>query len=123
QIAAELPEWGDSRASVMEISHRSAAFVALAEEAERDVRDLLAVPANYRVLFLPGGATQHFAQLPMNLAAPDRVADYILSGHWSEKAHAQARYHAAARVAASSSATGFRATPPPAGWQLDPSAA
>lgn len=123
RIATELPEWGDTGASVMEISHRSAAFIALAEEAERDLRDLLAVPAHYRVLFLPGGATQHFAQVPMNFAAPGQAADYVLSGYWSEKAFAQARYHAAARIAATSSAAGFAGVPARADWQLDPSAA
>ncbi len=123
RIGEELPEWGDTGASVMEISHRSAAFIALAEEAERDLRDLLAVPPNYRVLFLPGGATQHFAQLPMNLAAPGQAADYVLSGHWGEKAFAQARHHCTARVAASSAEAGFVRVPPRSEWQLDASAA
>jgi phosphoserine aminotransferase len=123
RIAEELPEWGDTGASVMEISHRSAAFIALAEEAEHDLRDLLAVPAEYRVLFLPGGATQHFAQLPMNLAAPGQAADYLLSGHWGEKAFAQARHYCAARIAASSAETNFVRTPRPDEWQFDGSAA
>lgn len=123
QIQDELLEWCDARASVMEISHRGAAFVALAEESERDLRELLSIPAGYQVLFLPGGATQHFAQLPMNFAKPGQGADYVLSGYWSEKAFAQAHASAAPHVAASSAESGFVRVPPTAQWQLDPSAA
>ncbi len=123
RIQDELLEWRDARASVMEISHRGAAFVAVAEESERDLRDLLSIPDSYKVLFLPAGATQHFAQLPMNFAKPGQSADYILSGYWSEKAFAQAHASATSRVAASSAESGFVRTPPRAQWQLDPSAA
>src|SRR3954466_2010294 len=66
QARAELLEWDGARASVMEISHRGKDFVALAEQSERDIRELLAIPSGYKVLFLQGGATQHFAQIPMN---------------------------------------------------------
>src|SRR5690606_30025488 len=83
---AELLEWGGAGASVMEVSHRGREFMALAEASERDLRDLLAIPANYRVLFLQGGATQHFAQIPMNFARRDGVADYVVTGAWGEKA-------------------------------------
>ena len=73
QAREELLEWRGERASVMEISHRGKAFVGCTEEAEQDLRDLLDVPQDYAVLFLQGGATQHFAQIPMNLAAPGRA--------------------------------------------------
>src|SRR4029077_17071218 len=86
QAQAELLEWNGARASVMEISHRSKEFVALASESEKDLRELMSIPPNYKVLFLQGGATQHFAQIPMNFAAPDRTADYVVTGDWSEKA-------------------------------------
>ena len=72
---AELLEWGSARASVMEISHRGKDFIALAQKSEQNLRTLLQIPQNYKVLFLQGGATQHFAQIPMNFARRDRVAD------------------------------------------------
>ena len=75
QAQAELLEWSGARASVMEISHRGKDFIALAEQAEQDLRDLLAVPSNYKVLFLQGGATQHFAQIPLNFARRDQAVD------------------------------------------------
>lgn len=122
QAQAELLEWGGARASVMEISHRGKEFIALAEEAERDLRDLLAIPSNYKVLFLQGGATQHFAQIPMNFAR-GRAVDYVLTGDWSEKAAKEARPIADVRIAATSSATNYDRVPPRAGWDLDANAA
>ncbi|MGA8278548.1 MAG: 3-phosphoserine/phosphohydroxythreonine transaminase [Rhodanobacteraceae bacterium] len=123
QAQAELLQYDGAHASVMEISHRSKEFIALAEESERDLRDLLDIPANYRVLFLQGGATQHFAQIPMNLARPDQVADYLLTGYWGEKALAEARPYVGARVAASSSSRHYRAIPAASDWDLDAQAA
>lgn len=123
QAQQELLEWGSARASVMEISHRGAAFMAMAAEAEQDLRDLLAIPANYRVLFMQGGATQHFAQIPMNLARQEQSADYVISGAWGEKARAEAAPHVRARICASSAAGGFRDVPATADWKLDPQAA
>jgi phosphoserine aminotransferase len=120
QAQEELLEWGGERASVMEVSHRGAAFVAAAEEAERDLRDLLAVPANYKVLFLQGGATQHFAQIPMNIASPERAADYIVTGAWGQKAVSEGKPYVKARVAASSEAVNFTAIPARSEWQLAP---
>lgn len=120
---AELMEWGDARASVMEVSHRGKAFMDMAARAEADLRELLAIPADYKVLFLQGGATQHFAQVPMNLAADGQRADYIVNGHWGEKAAAEGAYFAATHVAASSKGNGYRSIPVRADWDLDPSAA
>jgi phosphoserine aminotransferase len=120
---AELLEWGDARASVMEVSHRGKAFVALAEEAERDLRDLLGIPAGYKVLFLQGGATQHFAQIPMNFARRDQTVDYVLTGDWSEKAANEARPLANVRIAASSAATNHDRIPARGDWDPDPAAA
>ena len=79
QAQAELLEWGDEAASVMEISHRSKPYMAMAEQSRQDLRDLLAIPDSHEVLFLQGGATQHFAQIPMNLARPGQTADYIVT--------------------------------------------
>jgi phosphoserine aminotransferase len=87
QIAqAEQLDWHGVGASVMEISHRDKKFIDVAEAAERDLRDLMKVPAGYKVLFLQGGATQQFAQIPMNLAAPEQTCDYVVTGAWGQKA-------------------------------------
>ncbi|MEO8459926.1 MAG: 3-phosphoserine/phosphohydroxythreonine transaminase [Dokdonella sp.] len=123
QAQAELLEWGKVGASVMEISHRSKDFIALAEESERDLRDLLAIPDNYKVLFLQGGATQHFAQIPMNFARRDQAADYVITGAWGEKAFNEAKPCANARIAASSLDSNYTDIPPRAEWQIDASAA
>ena len=123
QAQAEMLEWGKARASVMEVSHRGKEFVACAEEAERDLRELLDVPANYKVLFLQGGATQHFAQIPMNLARRDQRADYVLTGDWSEKALKEAKPLVRAHVAASAADTNYDRVPVRASWDLDPQSA
>ncbi len=123
QAQQEMLEWGGERASVMEISHRGKAFESMAAQAERDLRDLLAVPDNYRVLFLQGGATQHFAQIPMNLARPDQAADYIVTGAWGQKAVAEAKSLCRVNVAATSEAGNFTSIPPRAEWKLSQDAA
>ena len=120
---AELLEWGNARASVMEISHRGKDFIALAQKSECDLRTLLQIPQNYKVLFLQGGATQHFAQIPMNFARCDQAADYVVTGHWGEKAAKEAKTLAQVRIAASGEQGNFTSIPPRASWQLDASAA
>ena len=122
QAQSELLEWGGARASVMEISHRGKDFIALAEEAERDLRELMAIPANYKVLFQQGGATQHFAQIPLNFAR-GQIVDYVLTGDWSEKAAKEAKPLANVRIAATSAATNYDRIPPRAEWDLDANAA
>jgi phosphoserine aminotransferase len=123
QAQAEMLEWGGAHASVMEISHRGKDFIAMAEEAERDLRDLLAVPARYKVLFLQGGATQHFAQIPMNFATREQTVDYVLTGDWSEKAAGEAKPLARVNIAASSAATNYDRIPARSDWSLTPGAA
>ncbi|MEO5622181.1 MAG: 3-phosphoserine/phosphohydroxythreonine transaminase [Dokdonella sp.] len=123
QAQAELLEWNGARASVMEVSHRGKDFIALAEESERDLRELLSIPPNYKVLFLQGGASQHFAQIPMNFARIDQSVDYVLTGDWSEKAASAAKSLAQLRIAATSAATNFDRIPPREGWDLDSHAA
>ncbi|HET7931300.1 MAG TPA: 3-phosphoserine/phosphohydroxythreonine transaminase [Rhodanobacteraceae bacterium] len=120
---AELLEWNGARASVMEVSHRGKAFMEMAARVEADLRELLAIPANYKVLFLQGGATQHFAQVPMNLCGEGQRADYVVNGHWGEKAAAEGAFYSDARIAASSRAEGYRSIPARARWDLDPRAA
>ena len=120
---AELLEWNGQSASVMEISHRDKAFVALTERIESDLRRLLEVPEDYAVLFLQGGATQQFALIPQNFAAPDATADYLLTGHWGQKALAEAQPYVRTHIVASDEANKFRTLPDPATWQLTPDAA
>ncbi len=119
----ELLDWQGSGASVMEQSHRGKRFIDMAARAEADLRTLLAVPADYAVLFLQGGATQQFAQIPMNLAAEGDRADYIDSGHWSTKAINEAAPYVQVNVAASARADDYRRVPPRGDWRLDPHAA
>ncbi len=109
--------------SVMEMSHRSADYIAIAEEAERDLRELLKVPANYKVLFLQGGASLQFAQIPMNLLRGHSSADYINTGMWSAKAIAEAKKYCDVNVVASDEANKFRGVPAIDTWRLNPKAA
>jgi phosphoserine aminotransferase len=95
----ELLDWHESGMSVMEISHRSKAFTQVAGEAEADLRDLLSIPNNYKVLFLQGGASAQFSFVPMNLAAPQSTADYVNTGHWSQKAIAEAGRYCRVHIA------------------------
>jgi phosphoserine aminotransferase len=104
QAREELLDWRGTGMSVMEMSHRGKAFVTIAEQAEADLRELLAVPASYKVLFLQGGATAQFAAVPMNLVAADGRADYVNTGQWSKKAIAEARRHCKVNVAADAGA-------------------
>ena len=87
QAQAEMTDWKASGMSVMEVSHRSKAFIAVAQEAEADLRELLPIPANYKVLFLQGGATGMFSAIPMNLATADSTVDYVNTGRLVEEGH------------------------------------
>ncbi|HUY83952.1 MAG TPA: aminotransferase class V-fold PLP-dependent enzyme, partial [Steroidobacteraceae bacterium] len=109
RIRDELLDWRGDGTSVMEISHRSKAFMRVAEEAEQDLRELLAIPAGYEVLFMQGGASAQFALVPMNLAAADATVDYLNTGHWSTKAIAEGRRYARVHVAADVGAPYLRA--------------
>jgi phosphoserine aminotransferase len=122
QARDELLEWKGG-ASVMELSHRSRAFIAVAEQAEADLRELLAVPPNYRVLFMQGGATAQFALVPMNLAAPGAAADYVNTGHWSARAIQEARRFVAVNVAADEAASAYTTVPDAGALKPRPGAA
>ena len=123
QAQEEMLEWRGARASVMEISHRDKAFIELAETAEASLRDIMAIPANYKVLFLQGGATAQFALLPMNFAAPEQAADYVITGAWGEKAFKEAKTLCSARTAASSGESNFTTVPDVSTWALSDNAA
>jgi len=120
---AELLDWQGKGLSVMEMSHRSDEYVAIAEKAEQDLRDLLSVPSDYKVLFMQGGASQQFAQIPLNLLPEDGVADYVETGIWSKKAIEEARRFGTVNVAASAKAYDFFAIPGQNDWQLSKDAA
>ncbi|HTQ36758.1 MAG TPA: 3-phosphoserine/phosphohydroxythreonine transaminase [Steroidobacteraceae bacterium] len=123
QVQAELPDWQGSGMSVMEISHRSKAFIRVAEQAESDLRELLAVPSGYHVLFLQGGATGQFAAIALNLAAPESTVDYLNTGSWSKKAIGEAqRYCARVNVAADAGGA-YNSVPEEASWRRSPDAA
>ncbi len=122
QARDELLEWQGGM-SVMEVSHRSKGFVAVAEQAESDLRDLLAIPPNYRVLFMQGGATAQFAAVPLNLASAGAPADYLNTGHWSQRTIAEAQRFVTVRVAANESASNYSTVPDQASLTLSPDAA
>jgi phosphoserine aminotransferase len=107
----EMLDWHGSGMSVMEMSHRGKEFISIYEEAEHDLRELLAVPANYKILFLQGGATLQFAQIPMNLLAGKGKADYVLTGEWSKKAIKEAKQYCDVHIAASSEDRNFTYAP------------
>ncbi len=119
----ELLDWNGSGASVMEQSHRGKRFIAMAAKVEADLRELMGIPPDYAVLFEQGGATQHFAQIPMNLAGEGDSADYIVTGHWSEKAASEASTYVRVNVAATSKADNYLRMPARDTWKLDPAAA
>jgi phosphoserine aminotransferase len=115
----ELLDYQGLGMSVMEISHRSAAFDKLANNTETCLRRLLSISDDYAVLFLAGGATTQFAQLPLNLASPDRTGAYIVDGSWSKKAFGTAQRLGLAHLAASSEDTGFKSIPGAHEWNLE----
>ena len=117
----EMLDWQGSGMSVMEMSHRGKEFVGIAAEAERDLRELLGIPAGYKVLFLQGGATLQFAQVPMNLLHGKGKADYVVTGEWSKKAIKEAGNFCDAAVAATSEDRKF--TYAPKQWNVRPDAA
>ena len=122
QLRDEMLDWHGHGMSVMEMSHRGKAFVGIAQQAEADLRELLAVPANYKVLFLQGGATAQVAAIPLNLTRPDAVADYVNTGAWSKKAIGEAKRYCRVNVAADAGGS-YASIPPPADWKLTAGAA
>lgn len=123
QAADEMLDWHGRGVSVMEMSHRGRDFIAIAERAEADLRELLAIPGNYRVLFLQGGASLQFGMVPMNLLRGRAAADYVNTGHWSAKAIAEAGRFCRVNVAVSSESTGFDRVPPLSEWRCASDAA
>lgn len=123
QSSGEMTDWQGTGMSVMEVSHRSKAFVAVAEQAEADLRELMRIPGNYRVLFLQGGATGQFAAIPLNLTAPDSVVDFINTGAWSKKAIVEAKKYCQVNVVADEAASSYSTVPAAGSLRLTPGAA
>jgi len=123
RVREDIPDWNNTGSSVMEISHRSKEFVAVAAKAEQDLRDLLGVPDNYSVLFTQGGATLQFAMVPLNLSAEGQTVDYVQTGAWSKKAIGEARLFCAVNVVADSADENFTYVPPQDTWRRSEDAA
>jgi phosphoserine aminotransferase len=119
----ELLDWGGSGMSVMEMSHRGAEFLSIAQQAERTLRQLLVIPDNYKVLFLQGGASLQFAAVPLNLLGPGGCADYVDTGYWSKKAIAEGRRFSNLQVAASGEGVNYTAIPQQREWRVRDEAA
>ncbi len=123
QAQEELLDWHGSGMSVMEMSHRGSAFSEISAQAEADLRELMAIPSHYKVLFTQGGATGQFAAVPMNLLRGKPKVDYINTGSWSKKAIAEAKKYAEVNVAATAEENNFTQVPPQSSWQLNAEAA
>ena len=121
--AAEMLDWHGSGQSVMEMSHRGKEYMAIHAKAEADLRELMDIPSNYKVLFLQGGATLQFTMVPLNLLRGKTSADYINTGEWSKKAIKEAKLLGGVNVAASGADGNFTAVPAESTWKLDPAAA
>ncbi len=123
QARDEMLDWQGRGISVMETSHRNPEFMAVATQAEQDLRDLLAIPDNYRVLFMQGGATAQFATVPLNLLGKRMSADYLDTGHWSSKAIKEASRYCRVNVVASSADSNYAIVPDASQWRLSSDAA
>ena len=123
QAADDMLDWRGSGMSVMEMSHRGPEFIGIATEAESLLRELLAVPANYKVLFMQGGALGENAIVPMNLLRGKAAIDFVDTGEWSKKSMKEAGKYAKVNVVASAADSGYTTIPARATWKLDPDAA
>jgi len=117
QAASQMLDWQGSGMSVMEMSHRGKEFISIYEQAEADLRELLAVPAHFKILFMQGGGLAENAIVPLNLSHGGAM-DFVLTGSWSQKSHKEAAKFGTARIAASAQADGFTTLPAPGTWQI-----
>ncbi len=126
QAASEMLDWHGSGMSVMEMSHRGPEFISIYQQAESDLRELLAVPANYKILFMQGGGLAQNAIIPLNMVGccpQPATIDFIHTGSWSGKSIKEAKRYAHVNIAASSEAIGFTGVPPQDTWNLTSHAA
>jgi phosphoserine aminotransferase len=122
-IRGDIPDWQGTGMSVMEVSHRSKEFVDLAARCESNLRELLAIPDDYSVIWTQGGATLQMAMVPLNLAAPGETVDYVQTGSWGKKAIGEAKKFCSVNVAADSSDKNFTYIPDESTWQRSDNAA
>jgi phosphoserine aminotransferase len=123
QAQAEMLDWNGSGMSVMEMSHRGKEYMSIAAEAEADLRDIMGISANYKVLFLQGGASSQFAMIPQNLLRGKGTVDYVDTGDWSAKAIKEAKRYGNVNVVASTKAGNYTSVPAFESWTCDPNAA
>ncbi len=123
QAQAELLDWHGSGMSVMEMSHRVKEYMSIQADAEADLRELMGIPVNYKVLFLQGGASAQFGMIPMNLLRGKKTADYLNTGEWSKKAIGEAKKFCEVNVVATSDDKNFSYAPAQNQWKLNPDAA
>jgi phosphoserine aminotransferase len=123
QAKEEMLDWHGAGMSVMEMSHRGKEFMSIAEQAEADLRGLMNIPSNYKVLFLQGGASSQFAMVPLNLTREKRKVEYVNTGSWSKKAIAEAKRFADVNIAATTEDSKFTRTPSQSELQLSGNAA
>ena len=123
QAASEMLDWHGCGMSVMEMSHRGKEFISIADQAEADLREILAIPAHFKVLFMQGGAIAENAVVPMNLASRGGHLDYVVTGSWSLKSQKEARKYGEVHIAASNEADGHTTLPEAATWRISPDAA
>jgi len=123
QAEEEFLDWNGSGMNVMEMSHRGKEFTSIANKAETDLREVMAIPENYKVLFLQGGASGQFSSIPMNLLRGKKTADYFNTGQWSKKAIQEAKRYCDVNVVASSEESNFFTVPNKSVWKLNPDAA
>ena len=123
QAQAEMLDWNGSGMSIMEMSHRGKDYMSIAAKAEADLRELMAIPDNYKVLFLQGGASSQFAMVPINLLNGKKKADYLLTGQWSKKAVAEAKRYCDVNLVADTTDSKFTTIPDAASLKFDPEAA
>ncbi|PHS25736.1 MAG: 3-phosphoserine/phosphohydroxythreonine aminotransferase [Methylophaga sp.] len=119
----EFLDWNGTGMNTMEMSHRGKEFLSIANKAEADLREVMAIPDNYKVLFLQGGASSQFAGIPMNLLRGKTTADYFNTGQWSKKAISEAKRYCDVNIVASSEDDGFNSVPDKSTWKLNPDAA
>jgi len=123
EVQKELINHKGSGMSVMEMSHRSKEFMAIADAAEKDLRDVFGVPDNYKVIFSQGGATLQFSSIPLNMLGAKGKADYIITGQWGEKAHKECAKYGTAQEVCNTKKTKFTSIPAVQEWKLDSEAA
>eukprot|EP00434_Breviolum_minutum_P023523 symbB.v1.2.020750.t1/scaffold1763.1/size102666/5 len=123
EVQREMVNYKGCGMSVMEMSHRSKEFMAIAAESEKNLRDIFGVPSDYKVLMMQGGATLQFSTIPLNMLGTKTKADYLVTGQWGEKAHKECNKYGTGQLACNTKSTKFTTIPQKSEWKLDAEAA